>query len=99
VPLSCKHQCEEKLETHLFSKLEKNSYGSTTFCTALGMFATEFVMREREREREISYEEIDYVQNLGEIMTTIFLSVSFGFCWNRDETATFKELLWVFPLQ
>jgi hypothetical protein len=67
VPLSCKHQCEEKLETHLFSKLEKNTYGSTTFCTALGMFATEFVMREREREREISYEEIDYVQNLGEI--------------------------------
>ncbi len=55
--------------------------------------------REREREREISYEEIDYVQNLGEIMTTIFLSVSFGFCWNRDETATFKELWWVFPLQ
>jgi hypothetical protein len=79
----------------LFSKLEKNTYATTTFCTDLGMFATEFV----EREREISYEEIDYVQNLGEIMTTIFLSVSFGFCWNRHETATFEELWWVFPLQ
>jgi hypothetical protein len=85
----------------LFSKLEKNTYGSTTFCTDLGMFATEFVMREREREREreISYEDIDYVQNLGEIMTTIFFSVSFGFCWNRHETATLKNLWWVFPLQ
>jgi hypothetical protein len=25
--------------------------------------------------------------------------VSFGFCWNRHETATFKNLWWVFPLQ
>jgi hypothetical protein len=25
--------------------------------------------------------------------------VSFGFCWNRHETATLKNLWWVFPLQ